>query len=69
MLKLLESLPSPTTGDYLFSRTGGETPAIVSTEIKPDLDAKMLDALCELAQQSGEDPCGAAAGLPTTFEG
>ena len=66
MLKLLESLPSLTTGAYLFSCTGGETPAVVSTEIKGDLDAKMLDALRELAQQRGDDPDGFRRALPTT---
>jgi integrase len=56
MLRLLEGLPSLTKGDYLFSRNGGETPAVVSADIKNDLDAKMLDALRELAQERGADP-------------
>jgi integrase len=56
MLRLLENLPSLTNGGCLFSRNGGETPAIVSADIKDDLDAKMLDALRELAQQRGADP-------------
>jgi integrase len=56
VLKLLESLPSFTSGDYLFSRNGGASPAVVSTEIKDDLDAKMSDALRQLAQQRGDDP-------------
>jgi integrase len=58
MLKLLESLPSLSGGDFLFSRNGGETPAVVSADVKDDLDAKMLDALRELAQQRGTDPAG-----------
>jgi integrase len=56
MLVLLESLPSFTGGEFLFSRNGGESPAVVTTEIKDDLDAKMLDALRELARQRGDDP-------------
>jgi hypothetical protein len=56
MLAILETLPLFTGGDYLFSRNFGETPAVVSTEIKDDLDAKMLDALRQLAQQRGDDP-------------
>ena len=56
ILKILESLPSFANGDYMFSRNGGETPAVVATEIKDDLDAKMLDALRELARQRGDDP-------------
>jgi integrase len=56
-LRLLESLPVFVSGgDHLFSRNGGETPAVVSTEIKDDLDAKMADALRQLAQQRGDDP-------------
>jgi integrase len=56
MLRLIESLPSFTGGDSLFSRNFGETPAVVSTEIKDDLDAKMLDALRDLARQRGAEP-------------
>jgi integrase len=55
-LRLLEELPAPVRGDCLFSRNGGETSAVVSTEIKDDLDAKMSDALRLLAQQRGDDP-------------
>jgi integrase len=56
MLAILETLPLFAGGDFLFSRNGGETPAVVATEIKDNLDAKMLDALRELAQQRGDDP-------------
>ena len=55
MLNILESLPS-LNGDCLFSRNGGETPAVVSADIKDDLDAKMLEALRELPQLRGADP-------------
>jgi integrase len=56
MLAILETLPLFAGGDFLFSRNGGETPAVVATEIKDNLDAKMLDALRELAQQRGDHP-------------
>lgn len=56
MLRLLEELPSPVLGDCLFSRNSGETPAVVSTEIKTDLDARMLEVLRELAEKRGGDP-------------
>jgi integrase len=55
-LKLLETLPSLPHGDYLFSRDGGNKPAVVSAEIKDDLDSKMLVALRELAQLRGANP-------------
>jgi integrase len=55
MLAILETLPLFAGGDFLFSRNGGETPAVVSAEIKNDLDAKMLGALQELARQRGDD--------------
>jgi integrase len=56
MLKILENVPSLNNGDCLFSRNGGETPAVVSTEVKHDLDTKMLDALREMARQRGTNP-------------
>jgi integrase len=56
MLKILETLPSFAGGPFLFSRTGGETPAVISTEIKGDLDAKIFEVLRELAQQRGAEP-------------
>jgi integrase len=56
MLRILEGLPIFVGGDHLFSRNAGRRPAVVSTEIKAELDAKMLDALRELAEQRGDDP-------------
>jgi integrase len=59
MLRILESLPVFVSGgDYLFSRNAGRKPAVMSTEIKNDLDARMLRTLRAMARQRGDDPAG-----------
>jgi integrase len=56
MLRILESLPQFSGNDpFLFSRNFGRSPAIMSTELKDDLDARMLRTLRALARQRGED--------------
>jgi integrase len=57
MLRILESLPIFVSGgDFLFSRNAGRRPAVMSTEIKDDLDARMLRTLRAMARQRGDDP-------------
>jgi integrase len=57
MLKILESLPLFVSGgDFLFSRNAGRKPAVMSSEIKDDLDARMLRTLRAMARQRGDDP-------------
>src|SRR6266404_2696266 len=57
MLQILESLPIFVSGgDFLFSRNAGRTPAVMSTEIKDDLDRRMLRTLRAMARQRGDDP-------------
>jgi integrase len=57
MLQILESLPIFVSGgDFLFSRNAGRRPAVMSTEIKADLDARMLLTLRAMAKQRGDDP-------------
>jgi integrase len=57
MLQILESLPIFVSGgDFLFSRNAGRRPAVMSTEIKDNLDARMLRALRAMARQRGDDP-------------
>jgi len=56
MLKILESLPIFVSGgDFMFSRNAGRRPAVMSTEIKDDLDARMLRTLRAMARQRGDD--------------
>jgi integrase len=57
MLQILESLPIFVSGgDFLFSRNAGRRPAVMSTEIKAALDARMLRTLRAVARQRGDDP-------------
>jgi integrase len=57
MLQILESLPIFVSGgDFLFSRNAGRRPAVMSTEIKDDLDRRMLRTLRAMARQRGDDP-------------
>jgi integrase len=57
MLKILETLPVFVGGgSFLFSRNAGRTPAVMSTEIKADLDRRMLRTLRALARRHGDDP-------------
>jgi integrase len=57
MLRILEGLPIFVSGgDFLFSRNAGRRPAVMSTEIKDDLDARMLRTLRAMARQRGDDP-------------
>lgn len=56
MLQILEGLPQFIGGEFLFSRNAGRKPAVMSTEIKDDLDAAMVVVLKEMAQQRGDDP-------------
>jgi integrase len=59
MLQILESLPVFVSGgDFLFSRNAGRRPAVMSTEIKDDLDRRMLRTLRAMAKQRGDDPVG-----------
>jgi integrase len=59
MLQILESLPIFVSGgDFLFSRNAGRRPAVMSTEIKDNLDARMLRTLRAMARQRGDDPAG-----------
>jgi len=45
---------------FLFSRNAGRRPAVMSTEIKDDLDARMLRTLRAVARQRGDDPATVA---------
>jgi integrase len=57
ILQILESLPIFVSGgDFLFSRNAGRRPAVMSTEIKDDLDRRMLRTLRAMAKQRGDDP-------------
>jgi integrase len=56
MLALLEELPQFVGGDYLFSHTAGKSPAVISSDIKKALDARMLRTLRALAKTRGDDP-------------
>jgi hypothetical protein len=57
MLQILESLPIFVSGgDFLFSRNAGRRPAVMSTEIKDDLDRRMLRTLRAMARKRGDDP-------------
>jgi integrase len=59
MLRILEGLPIFVSGgEFLFSRNAGRRPAVMSTEIKDDLDARMLRTLRAMARQRGDDPAG-----------
>jgi hypothetical protein len=55
MLQILEKLPVFAKGDYLFSRSMGRTPAIMSADIKSDLDQRMLRTLRAMARKRGDD--------------
>jgi integrase len=55
MLAILEKLPQFVGGDYLFSRKAGRTPAVMSAEIKAELDARMQRTLQALARMHGDD--------------
>jgi integrase len=55
MLQILETLPVFVGGDFLFSRNAGRRPAVMSTEIKDDLDARMLRTLRAMARKRGDD--------------
>jgi integrase len=56
MLRIFEGLPIFVSGgDFLFSRNAGRRPAVMSTEIKNDLDRRMLRTLRALARQRGDD--------------
>jgi integrase len=60
MLKILETLPVFVGGgDFLFSRNAGRKPAVMSTEIKGDLDRRMQRTLRALARRHGDDPAAA----------
>lgn len=54
--KILDSLPSPQRGKYIFSSTQGASPIWCGAKIKRRLDAKMLRTLKALARRRGEDP-------------
>jgi integrase len=56
LLRILESLPLFAGGDFLFSHSAGRTPAIMSSETKDVLDARMLRTLRALARKRGDDP-------------
>jgi integrase len=59
ILQILETLPIFVSGgDFLFSRNAGRRPAVMSTEIKDSLDARMLRTLQAMARQRGDDPAG-----------
>jgi integrase len=54
MLRILEGLPQFVGGDFLFSHAAGRSPAVMSTGLKNDLDARMLDILRALARKRGD---------------
>jgi integrase len=57
MLRILEGLPIFVSGgEFLFSRNAGRRPAVMSTEIKDGLDARMVRTLRAMARQRGDDP-------------
>jgi integrase len=60
MLRILETLPMFAGGDFLFSYSAGRTPAIMSSEIKADLDRRMLRTLRALARKRGDNPAAVA---------
>jgi len=47
-------------GDFLFSHSAGRTAAIMSSENKDALDARMLRTLRALARTRGDDPAAVA---------
>ena len=56
MLAVLERLPVfASGGDAIFSRNSGLKPAVMSTEIKAALDARMLRILRAVARKRGEE--------------
>jgi integrase len=56
MLAILDRLPIFVSGgDFLFSRNAGRRPAVMSTEIKADLDRRMLRTLRAMARKRGDD--------------
>lgn len=56
MLRILEGLPIFVSGgDFLFSRNAGRRPAVMTTEIKSELDRRMLRTLRAMARKRGED--------------
>jgi integrase len=55
MLRILETLPMFVGGEFLFSHSAGRTAAIMSSENKDDLDARMLSTLRALARKRGDD--------------
>lgn len=59
MLAVLEELPHFAGGDFLFSHTSGEKPAIMSADKKDAMDRRMLQALRALVRKYCEDPAAA----------
>jgi integrase len=53
VLRILETLPMLSSGDFLFSTSAGEKPTWIGTKIKKSVDALMLK---ELSEQRGDDP-------------
>jgi hypothetical protein len=60
MLRIIETVPMFAGGDFLFSHTAGRTAAIMSSENKDALDARMLRTLRALARTRGDDPAAVA---------
>jgi integrase len=55
-LRIIESLPRFTGGDYLFTMTSGVKPVNGSSKAKARLDCLMLRYLRAMARLRGEDP-------------
>ncbi|HXB77797.1 MAG TPA: integrase arm-type DNA-binding domain-containing protein [Bradyrhizobium sp.] len=60
MLRIIETVPMFAGGDFLFSHSAGRTAAIMSSENKDALDARMLRTLRALARTRGDDPAAVA---------
>jgi Phage integrase family len=56
VLQILGRLPNFEDGDYLFSTTFGKSPCWMSDKVKRRIDEQMLDTLCALAHERGDDP-------------
>jgi integrase len=56
VLAILERLPQFVGGEYLFSHNAGRKPAVMSTDIKSNLDSRMLRTLRALARKRGDGP-------------
>jgi integrase len=56
VLRILEDLPQFAGGDFLFSYNAGRRPAAMSSEVKDDIDRRMLRTLRAIARRHGDDP-------------